>query len=311
MNPTPPAAPETATTSPCFSPTDCMVAQAVVPATYREPAASHGTFAGLGTTWSAGRPTASAWLDPFVTPTDHPIAGYNTFDALAHLAHHASEVAALPGGKGSRPALLEEALADRRLARVDCRGHDVHHEPSWSSPWTRDLYHLQHIDVPVLVEPNGSHRRTRHRRSNSGPYPDMPPDCPETPNRTRRVGHFARRERLAFDQVEGKQRRGGPPMMTLEDAATSGRVLAHTPPVGGAAFGFMYSLLSQADLDARLREIATLRVAHRSDAPYTFAQHSAIAASGGERCPNLVSRRWPRPQWCLRRARKHCGRCCR
>ncbi len=63
IDPTPPAAPETATTSPRFSPTDCMVAQAVVPATYREPAASHGTFAGLGTTWSPGRLTASAWLD--------------------------------------------------------------------------------------------------------------------------------------------------------------------------------------------------------------------------------------------------------
>jgi 4-carboxymuconolactone decarboxylase len=59
------------------------------------------------------------------------------------------------------------------------------------------------------------------------------------------------------------------------------RMLAHTPPVGAAAFGFMYSLLSQADLDARLREIAILRVVHRSDAPYAFAQHSAIATSVG------------------------------
>jgi 4-carboxymuconolactone decarboxylase len=58
-------------------------------------------------------------------------------------------------------------------------------------------------------------------------------------------------------------------------------MLAHTPPTGAAAIGFMYSLLSEADLGARLREIAILRVAHRSGAPYAFAQHSAIAASVG------------------------------
>ncbi len=47
-------------TSPDLSPTDFTVAHAVVPATYREPAASHGTPGGFGTTWSAGRLTASA-----------------------------------------------------------------------------------------------------------------------------------------------------------------------------------------------------------------------------------------------------------
>jgi hypothetical protein len=43
----------------------------------------------------------------------------------------------------------------------------------------------------------------------------------------------------------------------------------------------MYSLLSQADLDARLGEMAILRGAYRGEAPYACAQLSAIAASVG------------------------------
>ena len=59
------------------------------------------------------------------------------------------------------------------------------------------------------------------------------------------------------------------------------RMLAQAPPVGAAALGLIYAVLSEADLDPRVREIVILRVAERSAAPYAFAQHAAIAASVG------------------------------
>lgn len=59
------------------------------------------------------------------------------------------------------------------------------------------------------------------------------------------------------------------------------RMLSHTPAIGAAALGLIYAVLSEADLDPRLREIVILRVAERSAAPYAFAQHAAIAASVG------------------------------
>ena len=61
------------------------------------------------------------------------------------------------------------------------------------------------------------------------------------------------------------------------------RMLSHTPPVGAAALRFIYAVLIDAELDPRLRETVILRAAQRSDAPYAFAQHAAIAASVGVR----------------------------
>ena len=59
------------------------------------------------------------------------------------------------------------------------------------------------------------------------------------------------------------------------------RMLALAPDVGAAALGFIYALLSDSDLEPRLREVVILRAAQRSDAPYAFAQHAAIATSVG------------------------------
>jgi 4-carboxymuconolactone decarboxylase len=59
------------------------------------------------------------------------------------------------------------------------------------------------------------------------------------------------------------------------------RMLAQAPPVGAAALGLIYAVLSEADLDPRVREMVILRVAEPSAAPYAFAQHAAIAASVG------------------------------
>jgi 4-carboxymuconolactone decarboxylase len=59
------------------------------------------------------------------------------------------------------------------------------------------------------------------------------------------------------------------------------RMLGQTPPVGAAALGLIYSVLTDAELDPKLREIAILRVAERSEALYALAQHAPIAASVG------------------------------
>src|ERR1035437_4842795 len=70
MDPTPPAAAETATVSPGLPPAAWIVAHAVTPATNSEPAASQETPAGFGTSWRAGTLTASAWL---ACSSVHPI----------------------------------------------------------------------------------------------------------------------------------------------------------------------------------------------------------------------------------------------
>jgi BlaI family penicillinase repressor len=63
LEPTPPAAPETMTVSPACRATLRTAAYAVVPATKRAPACSHGTFAGRGTRLPDSTSTSSAWLD--------------------------------------------------------------------------------------------------------------------------------------------------------------------------------------------------------------------------------------------------------
>jgi hypothetical protein len=60
MAPTPPAAAETATTSPARAATASVAAYAVAPATYSDPACSQPSAAGLGTTWVSGTHTYSA-----------------------------------------------------------------------------------------------------------------------------------------------------------------------------------------------------------------------------------------------------------
>ena len=60
--PTPPAAPETTTVSPSPRSTERTAAQAVVPATNRPPATSHGTPSGRRARSPASTTTSSAWL---------------------------------------------------------------------------------------------------------------------------------------------------------------------------------------------------------------------------------------------------------
>src|SRR5882724_1967540 len=63
IDPTPPAAPETTTTSPGLPPTARTAAHAVNPATGIAPATSQRTPAGFGTRLAASTRAYSAWLD--------------------------------------------------------------------------------------------------------------------------------------------------------------------------------------------------------------------------------------------------------
>src|SRR5271157_4123811 len=57
--------------------------------------------------------------------------------------------------------------------------------------------------------------------------------------------------------------------------------LAHTPAVGARALQLILALLTETDLDPKLRELVILRVAQRCDGTYPWVQHVAIARSVG------------------------------
>src|SRR5918996_3692627 len=80
IDPTPPAAPDTATVSPGFGDTARTEAYAVHPATANDPPTSHETFAGLVVRFCASTITYSAWLArPSVKPiTSSPAANPST-----------------------------------------------------------------------------------------------------------------------------------------------------------------------------------------------------------------------------------------
>jgi len=59
------------------------------------------------------------------------------------------------------------------------------------------------------------------------------------------------------------------------------RVLANAPVSIGPIFDLAFSVLFKSEFDARKREIAVLRVAHVTRAPYEWAQHVIIAKAVG------------------------------
>ena len=63
IEPTPPAAADTTTTSPLLGATARTHATAAAPATNREPATSHVSSGGFAMSWVTGTETSSAWLD--------------------------------------------------------------------------------------------------------------------------------------------------------------------------------------------------------------------------------------------------------
>jgi 4-carboxymuconolactone decarboxylase len=59
------------------------------------------------------------------------------------------------------------------------------------------------------------------------------------------------------------------------------RMLAHTPAIGGSALRLVLALLTETDLEPRLRELVILRVAQRCDGRYAWIQHASVAAIVG------------------------------
>jgi 4-carboxymuconolactone decarboxylase len=58
-------------------------------------------------------------------------------------------------------------------------------------------------------------------------------------------------------------------------------MLAHTPAIGASTLRLVLALLTETDLEPRLRELVILRVAQRCDGRYVWVQHAAIAALVG------------------------------
>ena len=96
IEPTPPVAPATATASSGVSPTEPTAAYAVVPATKRPPATSHGTVAGLAVELLGGHYDEFGLTRALVGEPDHLVADREVVDVRADLGHHTGQVAALP-----------------------------------------------------------------------------------------------------------------------------------------------------------------------------------------------------------------------
>src|SRR5215470_11371010 len=56
-----------------------------------------------------------------------------------------------------------------------------------------------------------------------------------------------------------------------------GRMLSYAPTILSPYYGFSAALLGELELDPKLRELAILRVAQRTQAHYAWVQHLALA----------------------------------
>jgi 4-carboxymuconolactone decarboxylase len=59
------------------------------------------------------------------------------------------------------------------------------------------------------------------------------------------------------------------------------RMLAHAPAVAAPALRLVAAVLTETDLDSRLRQLVILRVVQRCQARYAWIQHAAIALAVG------------------------------
>ena len=59
------------------------------------------------------------------------------------------------------------------------------------------------------------------------------------------------------------------------------RMFAHAPAVVAATLRLVFALLTETDLDPKLRELVILRAAQRCECQYAWVQHVAIARGVG------------------------------
>ena len=64
-------------------------------------------------------------------------------------------------------------------------------------------------------------------------------------------------------------------------SANAFRMFAHAPAVGAATLRLVFALLTETDLDPKLRELVILRAAQRCECQYAWVQHVAIARGVG------------------------------
>jgi len=64
-------------------------------------------------------------------------------------------------------------------------------------------------------------------------------------------------------------------------SANAFRMFAHAPAVGAATLRLVFALLTETDLDPKLRELVILRAAQRCECRYAWVQHVAIARGVG------------------------------
>src|SRR5271157_5657717 len=90
---------------------------------------------------------------------------------------------------------------------------------------------------------------------------------------------YSRLPYATSEQLADLLRQSGLPENT--PATNAFFTLAHTPAVGARALQLILALLTETDLDPKLRELVILRVAQRCDGTYPWVQHVAIARSVG------------------------------
>ena len=64
-------------------------------------------------------------------------------------------------------------------------------------------------------------------------------------------------------------------------SANAFRMFANAPAVGAATLRLVFALLTETDLDPKLRELVILRAAQRCECQYAWVQHVAIARGVG------------------------------
>ena len=87
-----------------------------------------------------------------IAEPDNLLARDDGADIRAGFGDHAGEVTALSGGECGRPTVMQEALSDHRLARVDTRRLDLDQHLTRTRRRSWDVANLEHIDAAVRVE---------------------------------------------------------------------------------------------------------------------------------------------------------------
>ena len=156
------------------------MAHAVKPATGIAPATSQGRPAGLAGQVRRLRHRVLRLARPVVHPADHLVARRDCVTPGPSRVDDPGEVAALPGRERGGPALVQRALADLRLARVDARRLDPDKDLAGSRLRHGDLADVQHLTGPYSSNRTAFIVASGCRSGCSVPQAGTPRGCPTT-----------------------------------------------------------------------------------------------------------------------------------